>query len=176
MGIKVSRVESSERSWVCKRRLSQSCFFHCSFENGKVIECHPFWGIKRCKVPFDSTLSGLAIYIMIPVKASEWNPEVAKKKLSTWMSLEVSRWLAYLYMGYIGVNPLILNHLLTSWDIQVGVGRQWLASVSCSIPGCGSVETLMVNQRWNNIGMQDHKGYLVRLHKVTIWTGHCRIL
>ena len=78
----------------------------------------------QCKVPFDSTLSGLAIYIMIPVKASEWNPEVAKKKLSTWMSLEVSRWLAYLYMGYIGVNPLILNHLLTSWDIQVGVGRQ----------------------------------------------------
>ena len=82
-------------------------FFTAVLRTERSLNATHFGGIKRCKVPFDSTLSGLAIYIMIPVKANDWNPEVAKRNLSTWMSQEVSRWLAYLYMGYVGVNPLI---------------------------------------------------------------------
>ena len=94
---------------VCKRRES-IVFYSLQFlRTERSLNATHFGGIKRCKVPFDITLSGLVIYIiiMIPVKANDWNPEVAKRNLSTWMSQEVSRWLAYLYMGYVGVNPLI---------------------------------------------------------------------
>ena len=104
MGIKVSRPKRRKGREFASVE-SQLVFYSLQFlRTERSLNATHFGGIKRCKVPFDSTLSGLVIYIiiMIPVKANDWNPEVAKRNLSTWMSQEVSRWLAYLYMGYVG--------------------------------------------------------------------------